>query len=127
MRSMPAGRRHGSALRSGAPRAGAGRTAHAEQALINANLIVERLGAVFTRTFHVAAPSPDTDLAESGVLDPFQIVELLLRVEAHFNLCFRIDDFSLDDLRTLAGIARLVATHGGAARQAVRGHLRARH
>ncbi|HUF21541.1 MAG TPA: phosphopantetheine-binding protein [Burkholderiales bacterium] len=92
--------------------------------MTNAALIVERLGAVFTRTFHVAAPSPDTDLAESGILDPFQFVELLLKVEAHFNLRFRIDDFSLEELRTLAGIARLVATHGGARQVA---HLRALH
>lgn len=115
MRSTTAGRGRGR------------RTPRGEQALSNAPRIAERLGAVFTRTFHLSAPSPDTDLAESGVLDPFQLVELLLKVEAHFNLRFRIDDFSLEDLRTLAGIARLVATHGGGARQAACAHLRTLH
>ena len=76
--------------------------------------IIERLGAVFTESFHIEVPSPDTDLLESGILDSFQFVELLLQLEQRFNLRIKIDDIDLEDLRTLARIARLVAAGGGA-------------
>ena len=71
--------------------------------------IVERLGALFAQSFHIEVPSPDTDLLESGILDSFQFVELLTQLEEHFGLRLRIDDIELDDLRTLARIARMVA------------------
>jgi len=71
--------------------------------------VTERLGALFAETFHIEVPSPDTDLLESGLLDSFQFVELLLQLERRFGVRVRIDDIELDDLRTLARIARLVA------------------
>ena len=74
-----------------------------------AEAIVERLGALFAQSFHIEVPSPDTDLLESGILDSFQFVELLAQLEQHFGLRLRIDDIELDDLRTLARIARMVA------------------
>ena len=73
----------------------------------DANAIIERLGAVFAE-----APSPDTDLLETGILDSFQFVELLLQLEQRFGVRIKIDDIDLDDLRTLARIARLVVTNG---------------
>ncbi len=79
------------------------------------NAIIERLGAMFTESFHIEVPSPDTDLLESGILDSFQFVELLLQLEQNFSLRIKIDDIDLEDLRTLARIARLVAIKGGGA------------
>jgi len=79
------------------------------------NAIIERLGTVFVESFHIEIPSPDTDLLETGVLDSFQFVELLVQLEQRFGLRIKIDDIDLDDLRTLSRIARLVATKGGAA------------
>jgi len=79
------------------------------------NAIIERLGAVFVESFHIEAPSPDTDLLETGILDSFQFVELLVQLEQRFDLHIKIDDIELDDLRTLARIARLVTANGGAA------------
>ena len=76
--------------------------------------IIERLGALFTERFHIEVPSADTDLLESGILDSFQFVELLLQLEQNFNLRMKIDDIDLEDLRTLARIARLVAAGHGA-------------
>jgi len=74
------------------------------------NTIVERLGALFAESFHIEVPSPDTDLLESGLLDSFQFVELLAQLERQFGLRLRIDDIELDDLRTLARIARMVSS-----------------
>jgi D-alanine--poly(phosphoribitol) ligase subunit 2 len=74
----------------------------------NTNSMIERLDALFAEKFHVEIPSPDTDLLESGILDSFQFVELLLCLEQNFSLRIKIDDIDLEDLRTLARIARLV-------------------
>ena len=81
--------------------------------MTNATTIIERLGALFTERFHIEVPSADTDLLETGILDSFQFVELLFQLEQHFGLRVSIDDIDLEDLRTLARIARLVAAHGG--------------
>lgn len=70
--------------------------------------IIERLGEVFVDGLHMEAPEPDTDLFETGLLDSFQLVELLLLLEQHFGFQVKIDDVDLDDLRTLSRIARLV-------------------
>ena len=78
--------------------------------------IIGRLGTLFTACFHIEVPSPDTDPLESGILDSLQFVELLVQLEQNFNLRIKIDDIDLEDLRTLARIARLVDANREAAR-----------
>ena len=73
------------------------------------SLITERLGALFAESFQIEVPSADTDLLESGILDSLQFVELLAQLERHFGFRVKLEDIDLDDLRTLARIARLVA------------------
>jgi acyl carrier protein len=82
--------------------------------LTNEHAILERLGAVFAESFHMEAPASDTDLLESGILDSFQFVELLFQLEQNFGFRVNVEEIELEDLRTLARIARLVATNGGA-------------
>lgn len=83
--------------------------------MTNTDSIIDRLGALFTGSFHIEVPSANTDLLESGILDSFQFVELLLLLEQNFSLRIRIDDIDLEDLRTLASIARLVGDNNEAA------------
>ena len=78
--------------------------------MTDANIIVERLGMLFAESFHIEAPGADADLLESGILDSLQFVELLFRLEQEFGLRIKIDAIDLADLRTLAHIARLIAT-----------------
>jgi methoxymalonate biosynthesis acyl carrier protein len=85
--------------------------------MTDTNAIIQRLGTVFVESLHIEAPSEDTDLFETGILDSFQLVELLLQIEQRFGFQIRIDDIDLDDLRTLARIARLVARAAEAASQ----------
>src|SRR5258708_13793514 len=73
------------------------------------NAIIRRLGALFVESLHIEVPSADTDLFETGILDSLQLVALLLQLEQRFGFKIKIDDIDLDDLRTLARIARLVA------------------
>jgi len=85
--------------------------------LSNANAIIDRLGALFVESFHIEVPSPDTDLLETGILDSLQFVELLMQLEQRFGFRIKIEDIDLDDLRTLARIARVVAANGAATDQ----------
>ena len=75
--------------------------------------MVERLRALFLEGLHIEVPSADADLFETGMLDSLQLVELLLQLEQQFGFRIKIDDIDLDDLRTLARIARLLAAHVG--------------
>jgi D-alanine--poly(phosphoribitol) ligase subunit 2 len=83
--------------------------------LSDTNAVIRRLGDLFAETFHIEAPPPDIDLLDTGILDSFQFVELLYQLERQFDFRVKIDDIDLDDIRTLARIARLVAGNGGAA------------
>ena len=69
---------------------------------------LERLRALFLRLFHVDVPSADTDLLESGILDSLQLVDLLLEIERDFGQRIEVEAIELDDLRTLARLARLL-------------------
>ena len=80
--------------------------------MTDTNAIIERLGAVFVESFRIQVPSADIDLLESGILDSFQTVQLLLELEQRFGCRIDIQDIELDDLRTLSRIARLVAANG---------------
>jgi D-alanine--poly(phosphoribitol) ligase subunit 2 len=85
------------------------------------NAIIGRLGALFVESLHIEAPAADIDLFETGILDSLQLVELLLQLEQRFGFQIKIDDIDLDDLRTLARIARLVAARtAGAGSQTTR-------
>ena len=70
--------------------------------------ILQCLGELFVESLHVEAPSPDTDLFESGTLDSLQLVELLLQLERRFGLRIAIESIDLEQLRTLERIGRLV-------------------
>jgi len=86
----------------------------------DANPIIERLGAVFVENFHIEVPTADTDLFGTGILDSLQLVELLLQLERRFGSRITIENIDLDDLRTLARIARLVARTAEAAPRTAR-------
>ena len=83
--------------------------------MTDTNAIIRRLGALFVESLHIEVPSADTDLFETGILDSLQLVALLVQLEQSFGFKIKIEDIDLDDLRTLAGIARLVAARTGGA------------
>lgn len=72
------------------------------------NGVIQRLNALFAEHFHIEVPSADADLLDGGILDSFQLVELLAAIERDFGVAIDIDHLELDDLRSLARIARLV-------------------
>lgn len=76
--------------------------------------IIQRLGALFAESLHIEPPSADTDLFESGTLDSLQLIELLVQLERRFSVQISIESIDLENLRTLARIAELVASHARA-------------
>lgn len=91
--------------------------------MTDTNAIIRRLGALFVESLHIEVPSADTDLFETGILDSLQLVELLVQIEQRFGFRIKIEDIDLDDLRTLARIARLLAAHVGASEASPRPSL----
>lgn len=65
------------------------------------HLIQERLD--------VGAGSVDDDLIASGALDSLTLVQLLVDLETHFDITIPLQDLEIDDVRSIAVMARLVA------------------
>lgn len=57
----------------------------------------------------IEAPSPETDLLQTGRLDSVGVVELLLELEKRFGVRVEMEDVELDQLRTLSSITAFVA------------------
>ena len=73
------------------------------------------LNAIFTDKLNVRVPTPDTDLIASGLLDSMQIVELVMQIEQQFGVRIGLEQVDFDDLRSVSGIARLIAERTPAA------------
>jgi acyl carrier protein len=78
--------------------------------MLDERAILERLRQLFLGHFHVEVPASDTDLLASGTLDSLQLVTLLLLIEVHFGRRVAIEAINLEDLRSLSGLARLIAS-----------------
>jgi acyl carrier protein len=73
-----------------------------------------QLNSLFIDKLNVRVPTPETDLIASGLLDSLQIVELVAQIEQQFGLRIDLERVDFDDLRSLAGIARLIGDDGQA-------------
>ena len=71
--------------------------------------LVRDLSALFSDKLNIDVPAPDTDLIETGLLDSLRLVELLLEIETDLGHRIPLDQIELDDLRSVARIARLIA------------------
>ena len=57
---------------------------------------------------HVEAPSADTDLMESGLLDSLTLVELMSSLEEQFGINISFDEVEIDNFRSASRIAEFV-------------------
>jgi len=60
---------------------------------------------------HVVAPSADTDLMESGLLDSLTLVELMSSLEDQFGIHISFDDIEIDNFRSARKIAEFINQH----------------
>jgi len=72
-----------------------------------------KVSAVFSKYLHLEVPSAETDLIEAGVLDSLMFVELLLALEREFGAKISLDELDIDNFRSVAKIAELLANRNG--------------
>jgi acyl carrier protein len=69
----------------------------------------QKLTDLFANKLSLEAPSVDTDLVETGLLDSLALVELLAQLEETFGVSISTDDLELENFRSIASIAGFVA------------------
>jgi acyl carrier protein len=74
--------------------------------------IVRDLTTLFREKLFIDVPSADTDLIDTGLLDSLQLVQLLLHVERDLGYRIPLDEIGLDDLRSLARLAKVISARG---------------
>jgi acyl carrier protein len=71
---------------------------------------------------HTDAPSVETDIIESGLLDSLLFVELIAGLEERFGVHITLDDIELDNFRSVRKIAEFVNRRSAPQTMAVSGH-----
>jgi acyl carrier protein len=71
--------------------------------------IQDRINKLLSEKIHIAAPSVETDLMESGLLDSLSLVELMAGLEEEFGIKISFDEIELDNFRSVARIAEFVS------------------
>ena len=74
--------------------------------------LVSRISGLIHETLNVEVLSPDADLIETGLLDSLALVTLLVELEEDFACELPLDDFDLDQFRTVRRIADFLASLG---------------
>jgi acyl carrier protein len=77
--------------------------------------IQTQLTGLLAEKLNVEVASEDADLFESGALDSQKFVELLLHIEQQFGTHTTIDDFEIENFRSVGRIAALILKHKNAA------------
>ena len=72
--------------------------------------LARQISALFAEKLHRQVPSVDTDLIDTGLVDSLTFVEFLAQLEQEFGVQVSLEDLDLDHFRTIARIARFVAT-----------------
>ena len=72
-------------------------------------LLQEQIASVLAETLHVEGPAPETDLLETGTIDSLGLVDLLVRIEERFGVRVDLENLEVDQFRSVASIASLVA------------------
>lgn len=78
--------------------------------MLNQTDVVNKIRRVIAETLLVEVDSPETNLLEAGLLDSASTVQLVLRLEEHFQVRIELHELELEDLQSIDSIARLVET-----------------
>jgi acyl carrier protein len=80
--------------------------------------LIADVQALFEQSLGLLAPDPEVDLVASGLLDSLALVTLLFELEQAFAIQLPLETLDVEDFRTLARIAGLVAASRGLGRAA---------
>lgn len=70
--------------------------------------IEQELCRIFVEDLNLPAPSPQTDLFETGALDSLSFVDLLYHLEQRFGLEVSLDDLEFENFQSLERIAHFI-------------------
>lgn len=76
-------------------------------------VVVGQAHRLLVDQLYIDSPTPDTDIIDSGALDAFALVELLVKLEEHVDVEVPVEDLYVDDLRSARRIAHVVASLNG--------------
>lgn len=71
---------------------------------------IARTQRVFEDALSIAAPAPDVDIVQSGLIDSLGLVTLLFELEREFDVKLPLESLDVEDFRTLANLTHLVAS-----------------
>jgi D-alanine--poly(phosphoribitol) ligase subunit 2 len=71
---------------------------------------VARAQRIFEDALNVAAPAPDVDIIQAGLIDSLALVTLLFELEREFGVQVPLESLDVEDFRTIADIAHTFAT-----------------
>lgn len=71
---------------------------------------VARAQRIFEDALNVAAPGPDVDIIQAGLIDSLALVTLLFELEREFDVQLPLETLDVDDFRTIANIARTLTS-----------------
>lgn len=77
------------------------------------NGIERQLLALVSKRVNMEIPSAETDLIEVGIIDSLALVDLLLRIEEEFGVRVPLEELEIDDLRSVAGLAKVIVREKG--------------
>jgi acyl carrier protein len=75
--------------------------------------VTARVQRLFHEALNIEAPSVETDVIETGLIDSLALVELLAAIEQEFELQLPLDELDVDSFRTVETIAEFVVNSGG--------------
>jgi acyl carrier protein len=76
--------------------------------MVLSDVSTDRIIHLLSERIHVEAPSADTDLMESGLLDSLTLVELMSSLEEQFGINISFDEVEIDNFRSARRIAEFV-------------------
>lgn len=71
--------------------------------------LIAEVRGIFADRLAIEVESPLVDLLDTGLVDSVTLVELLLVLEQQFGVNLPLEDLEMDDFRSIARIADLVA------------------
>lgn len=75
--------------------------------------VCRKIAGLFMQELDINVPSTDTDLIDTGLLNSLVFIELLLQLEQNFQIQISLQDFEIDDFRSIKNIAEFVLHQNG--------------
>jgi acyl carrier protein len=75
----------------------------------NGTISYDQITLLLAEKVHIAAPSVETDLLDSGMLDSLTLVELMSSLEEQYGIHISFDDIEIDNFRSVKNIAEFVS------------------